>query len=76
MTLQEGKSSVNYRLIVLCHTTDTPLTGPNFSTLLSQALAVAKAVPTEIDLANVEAWAESEGGGRQFKEFLERLQRT
>lgn len=42
---------------------------------LSQALAVAKAVPSEIDLANVEAWAESEAGGRQFKEFLERLQR-
>lgn len=43
---------------------------------LSQALAVAKAVPNEFDLEQVEAWAEREGGSAKFKEFVERLQRA
>lgn len=43
---------------------------------LSQALAVARAVPGEIDLANIEAWAEGENGRAKFEEFRERFLRS
>lgn len=43
---------------------------------LAQALAVAKAVPGEVDLAAVASWAEAEGGGERFRTFLTRLQRA
>ncbi|HEY9899112.1 MAG TPA: hypothetical protein V6D00_08010 [Pantanalinema sp.] len=42
---------------------------------LSQALAVAKAIPDEIDLASLEAWAEGENGRAKFEEFRERFNR-
>lgn len=40
---------------------------------LSQALAVARAMPGEIDLANIEIWAEGEHGRAKFEEFRERF---
>lgn len=40
---------------------------------LSQALAVARACPHEIDLANIEAWAQEENGKTKFEEFRERF---
>jgi hypothetical protein len=38
---------------------------------LSQALAVARAIPDDIDLASIEAWAEGENGRAKFAEFHE-----
>lgn len=40
---------------------------------LSQALAVAKALPREIDLASIEVWAVGENGRAKFEEFRERF---
>lgn len=40
---------------------------------LNQALAVAWAIPGEIDLASIEAWAEGENGRAKFAEFRERF---